>query len=74
MFTFCQIYTRIIILWGCIEPASVCDACADVADSEVEATIHEIKAAGYDCFKTSLGGQGVTASIVNDINDHLPSS
>lgn len=39
-----------------------------VADSEVDAAMDEIRAAGYDCFKTSLGGLGITASVA-DVTD-----
>ena len=43
----------------------------DVADSEVDAAMNEIRAAGYDCFKTSLGGLGITASVA-DVTDSSP--
>lgn len=36
-----------------------------IANSEVDAAMDEIRAAGYDCFKTSLGGLGVTASVAD---------
>lgn len=37
--------------------------CLDVAESDVKAAMHELTAAGYDCFQTSLGGPGVTAFV-----------
>lgn len=39
-----------------------------VAKSDVKAAMQEIIAAGYDCFQTSLGGPGVTASVVDVIH------
>jgi len=39
--------------------------CLDIAETNVKAAMQEITAAGYDCFQTSLGGPGVTASIVD---------
>ena len=37
--------------------------CLDVAESDVKAAVQEFITAGYDCFQTSLGGPGVTASV-----------
>lgn len=34
-----------------------------VAETDVKAAMHELTAVGYDCFQTSLGGQGVTAFV-----------
>ena len=46
--------------------------CLDIGSSQVEAAMAEIRAAGYDCFKTSLGSAGVTASVVSDITHTSP--
>jgi len=39
--------------------------CVDIADTDVKAAMQEVVAAGYDCFQTSLGGPGVTASVTS---------
>jgi len=37
--------------------------CLDVSEGNVKTAVEEISAAGYECFQTSLGGPGVTATI-----------
>ena len=37
--------------------------CTDIAESEVKSAVHDITSAGYDCWQTTLGGLGVTASV-----------
>jgi len=49
-----------------------CNVTLDIASSEVEAAMNEIRTAGYDCFKTSLGGPGVTASVAADVTHTSP--
>ena len=39
--------------------------CVDIAETDVKAAMQELIAAGYDCFQTSLGGPGVTASVTS---------
>jgi len=50
-----------------------CGMTVDIAISEVEAAMDDIQAAGYDCFKTSLGGLGVTTSVAADFTHTAPS-
>lgn len=41
----------------------------DISEETLNAVTKELQTHGYDCYQTSLGGVGASASILRDIQD-----
>ena len=41
----------------------------DISEESLDTVTKELHTQGYDCYQTSLGGVGASASILSDIQD-----
>jgi len=48
-------------------------SCSDVDENDVKTLMQEVIDESYDCFQTSLGGPGITASVT-DMRPQQPAS